>query len=154
MSENINKVGVVGAGTMGIGICEVAASHGCEVLLYDTNKQQALKGLEQVKERLKKRAFKGKITQQQADQVMDSITFFDDMAHFSACDLVIEAVVEDLAVKQEIFSKLEVITSSLALLATNTSSISITAGSGFSSTTRLTYVRFLRTSTFTVFPRP
>ena len=127
MSENINKVGVVGAGTMGIGICEVAASQGCEVLLYDTNQEQAQKGLEQVKERLKKRAFKGKITQHQVDQVMDNITLFDDLAHFSACDLVVEAVVEDLAVKQEIFSKLEVITSSLALLATNTSSISITA---------------------------
>lgn len=127
MSEEIKKVGVVGAGTMGIGICEVAASHGQHVVLFDVNQELAQAALEKLEVRLKKRAFKGKITKLQAQDTLDRIQVVDDLAHFNACDLVIEAIIEDLAIKQQLFQKLEIITSSLALLASNTSSISITA---------------------------
>ncbi len=61
MSAEIKQVGVVGAGTMGIGICEVAANHGQRVLLFDLNQEMAEKALSKMQERLKKRAFKGKI---------------------------------------------------------------------------------------------
>jgi 3-hydroxybutyryl-CoA dehydrogenase len=127
MSDEIKQVGVVGAGTMGIGICEVAANHGQQVVLYDVNQEMAEKALLALQERLKQRAFKGKITKQQVKDIVGKIKVVDDLAHFNACDLVIEAIVENLEIKQQLFQKLEVITSSLALLATNTSSISITA---------------------------
>ncbi len=127
MSESINNVGVVGAGTMGIGICEVAASFGQHVVLYDLSQEFAQGAMEKLHDRLKRRAFRGKITKEQIADLMGRIELVDDLAHFSACDLVIEAIVEDLSIKQELFKKLEVITSSEALLATNTSSISITA---------------------------
>lgn len=127
MTEAIKQVGVIGAGTMGIGIAEVAANYGQQVVLYDAQEGFAKQALSQLQERLKKRAFKGKITQQAVSDLMDRIELVDDLAHFSGCDLVVEAVTENLAIKQELFRKLEVITSSLTLLATNTSSISITA---------------------------
>ncbi|WP_223788657.1 3-hydroxyacyl-CoA dehydrogenase [Marinicella meishanensis] len=127
MGEAIKQVGVIGAGTMGIGIAEVAASHGQQVVLYDAQEGFAEQAMAQLQERLKKRAFKGKISQEQITEWLARIELVDDLAHFSACDLVVEAITEDLAIKQALFKQLEIITSSLALLATNTSSISITA---------------------------
>ncbi|MCX7554088.1 3-hydroxyacyl-CoA dehydrogenase [Marinicella sp. S1101] len=126
-NKELNSVGVVGAGTMGIGICEVAAAHGQKVVLFDVNNEQAKTALTSMQARLKKRVIKGKITQQQASEIASRIEVVDDLAHFSGCDLVVEAVIEDLKIKQELFKTLEIITSSEALLATNTSSISITA---------------------------
>lgn len=123
----LNKVGVVGAGTMGIGICEVAAKHGQDVVLFDVSETAANEAVEVLNNRLKKRAIRGKITKEEAKKIIDRINVVNDLAHFSACDLVVEAIIEDLSIKQELFKKLEIITSSLALLATNTSSISITA---------------------------
>ena len=127
MSADIKQVGVVGAGTMGIGICEVAANHGQKVVLFDVNQEQAQNALKKLQERLMKRAFRGKITKQQVNDIIGRIELVDDLAHFNTCDLVIEAIIENLEIKQELFQKLEIITSSLALLASNTSSISITA---------------------------
>ncbi len=127
MSDSVNNIGVVGAGTMGIGIGEVAASFGQHVFLYDLNQEYAQSALNQLHDRLKRRAFSGKITKQEVEEIMGRIQLVDDLAHFSVCDLVVEAVVEDLSVKQGLFKKLEIITSSEALLATNTSSISVTA---------------------------
>ncbi len=127
MAEQIEDVGVVGAGTMGIGICEVAASHGHQVKLFDLNQEMAERSLNQMQDRLKKRVFKGKISKTEAAEVMQRIQLVDDLSGLSACDLVVEAIIEDLTIKQQLFQKLEKVTSSLALLASNTSSISITA---------------------------
>lgn len=127
MSVDIKKVGVVGAGTMGIGICEVAANYGQQVVLFDVNYEMAQKAVSNLQERLKKRALRGKITQQQVKDTVEKIQVVDDLAHFNACDLVIEAIVENLEIKQQLFQQLEIITSNMALLASNTSSISITA---------------------------
>ncbi len=127
MSDSIKTVGVVGAGTMGVGICEVAASYGQQVVLFDVQHEMAKQAIVKLEERLKKRALRGKITKQQVSDTIACIQVVDDLAHFNVCDLVIEAVVEDLDIKQELFRKLEIITSNLTLLATNTSSISITA---------------------------
>jgi len=112
---------------MGIGICEVAANYGQYVVLYDVNTEMAQKSLLNLQERLKKRVVRGKITQQRLKDTIDRIQVVDDLARFNACDLVIEAIVENLEIKQQLFQKLEIITSSSALLASNTSSISITA---------------------------
>ncbi len=127
LKNDLKVVGVVGAGTMGIGICEVAARYGQRVVLFDVNKASAEHAVGALHERLRKSAFKGKISKQEVKETIDRIQVVDDLAHFSSCDLVIEAIIEDLVIKQELFKRLEVITSSLALLATNTSSISITA---------------------------
>lgn len=125
--QRIEKVGVVGAGTMGIGICEVAAAYGQQVLLFDVNTEMARQSVAGMESRLNKRVARGKITKQQVADLMINITVVDDLAYFSDCDLVIEAIIENLEVKQELFQKLEIITSDSALLASNTSSISITA---------------------------
>ncbi|MCL4169496.1 UNVERIFIED_CONTAM: hypothetical protein GTU68_062765, partial [Idotea baltica] len=128
---------------MGIGICEVAANFGQQVVLFDVNHELAKKAVATLKARLKKRAFRGKITKQQVTEIVDRIKIVDDLAHFNACDLVVEAVIENLEIKQQIFQKLEIITSSLALLATNTSSISITAiATGMKDPTRLFGLHF------------
>lgn len=127
MAADIQDIGVVGAGTMGIGICEVAAAHGHQVLLFDLNQALAEQAIKQLQERLKKRVFKGKISKTEAAELVARIQLVDGLSGLSACDLVVEAIVEDLAIKQQLFQQLETITSSLTLLATNTSSISITA---------------------------
>ncbi len=127
MATDIQDIGVVGAGTMGIGICEVAAAHGHEVVLFDLNKALAEQAITQLQARLKKRVFKGKISKAEATELVARITVVDSLSGLSACDLVVEAIVEDLVIKQQLFQQLETITSSLALLATNTSSISVTA---------------------------
>ncbi len=123
----IEIVGVVGAGTMGMGIAEVAAAHGQKVLLFDVDEVFANKSHEAMQARLKKRVIRGKITQDDADQIARSIRIVKTVADFLVCDLVVEAIVEDLAVKRKLFQQLETIVSEHALLASNTSSLSITA---------------------------
>ena len=125
--QTFKIMGVVGAGTMGIGICEVAAANGLTVLLYDIDKSFAEKAVEAMASRLKKRVVKGKITQQQADDMVAAIKVVDDFKGFLVCDLVVEAIVENLAVKQQLFKELELKVSAETLLASNTSSLSITA---------------------------
>ncbi|TDR18514.1 3-hydroxyacyl-CoA dehydrogenase [Marinicella litoralis] len=125
--ETIEIVGVVGAGTMGMGIAEVAAAHGQKALVFDVDEAFAHKAHEALQNRLKKRVIRGKITQQDADKISHSIKVVKSLSDFLVCDLVVEAVVENLDVKKQIFTELESIVSESALLASNTSSLSITA---------------------------
>lgn len=127
MINDIKIVGVAGAGTMGMGISEVAAVNGCKVLVYDINESYAQKSHQALKDRLKKRTIKGKITQEKADEIAAAIKVVSSLDDFLVCDLVVEAVIEKLDVKRELFQKLEQIVSENSLLATNTSSISVTA---------------------------
>lgn len=123
-------VGVVGAGTMGSGIAQVAAQAGHKVVLFDT-RQQALDtakaGLEKVMDRLVE---KGKLTAETATAIQGRFTYATDMKAFATSGLVIEAIVEDLGVKQKLFLDLEAIVGSDTVLATNTSSLSVTAIAG------------------------
>ncbi len=127
MVDEIKIVGVVGAGTMGMGICEVAAANGCKVLVHDINETFAQQAHEAMAGRLKKRVIKGKITQDQADDITKAVKVVKSLDAFQVCDLVVEAVVENLDVKKQLFQQLEQLVSENALLATNTSSISVTA---------------------------
>ncbi len=125
MLERIKKIGVVGAGTMGQGIAQVCAMAGYQVLLYDMNDEMLKRAIIQIKGNLDKGIERGKVTEDQRDQTLDSIMPIQHLNELIA-DLIIEAIVERLNVKQELFKKLEEINSVTTILASNTSSIPIT----------------------------
>jgi 3-hydroxybutyryl-CoA dehydrogenase len=117
-------IGVVGAGTMGQGIAEAFAMGGYGVLITDSEKSIAEKGVQKIKERLAKDEQKGKITAEESKRIINAIKVSDDL---SGCDLIIEAVWEDLETKKNVLKSIK----SEGIIATNTSSISITALSQF-----------------------
>ncbi len=127
MSENKIAVGVIGSGAMGSGIAQVAATAGHSVVLYDNNSTQLEKAKSGLHATLNKLVEKGKIAKETADQISGRISYADKLDRFSSCKLVIEAIVENLEVKQKIFSELEMVVSEKAVLASNTSSLSITS---------------------------
>ncbi|MCC7500959.1 MAG: 3-hydroxybutyryl-CoA dehydrogenase [Flavobacteriales bacterium] len=120
-------VGVIGAGTMGSGIAQVAAQAGHPTVLFDTRKEAVDKAVAGLQRTLDKLVEKGKLDTTKAKAIGDRITPATDIKALAGCGLVIEAIVEDLAVKKRVFSELEALLSPDALLASNTSSLSITA---------------------------
>ena len=125
--QKTNTIGVIGSGAMGSGIAQVAAAAGENVVLYDSSPtalQKAKAGLDAT---LKKLAEKGKMPAEEANAVLSRIRFASDLGEFSGCGLVIEAIIEDLQVKQKVFSELEAIVTGDCVLATNTSSLPVTA---------------------------
>ncbi|HNQ62292.1 MAG TPA: 3-hydroxyacyl-CoA dehydrogenase NAD-binding domain-containing protein [Bacteroidia bacterium] len=123
-------VGVVGAGTMGIGIVQVAATAGHTVYVFDKEKQLFERALVNLNSTLNKLTEKGKISSNEAKDIINRILYAENLSEFHECDLVIEAIVEDLSVKQKVFCELEFATKSNCLLASNTSSLSITSIGG------------------------
>jgi 3-hydroxybutyryl-CoA dehydrogenase len=126
MSEKI-IVGVIGAGTMGSGIAQVAAQAGHATVLFDTRKEAVDKAMTGLQRTLEKLVEKGKLTAENAAALFGRITPATDMNALAGCGLVIEAIVEDLAVKKKVFAELDTLLSPDALLVTNTSSLSVTA---------------------------
>ncbi len=122
-----NPVGIIGAGTMGSDIARLAAFAGRQVLLYDSNNQTLQRSLTRINDAVKLQVDKGKLSRTKADEALQNITAVPSISDFKECMLVIEAVIEDLSVKQELFRKLECVIPSEGILATNTSSISVTA---------------------------
>lgn len=122
----IRKVGVIGAGQMGSGIAHVCALGGYDVLLNDVSEEQIEAGLATINGNLGRQAKSNRITEEQRDAALGHITGATALADLSDCDLVIESAVEDEAVKRKIFVELCPSLKDTALLATNTSSISIT----------------------------
>ena len=123
----IKKVFVVGAGLMGGGITQVTATAGYQVKMRDMTDEILEKSMESIKWSLEKFASKGKITEEQAKQAIDNIEPTTEMSDAADADLVIEAVFEKLELKQDVFKKLDEVTKPEAILATNTSAISITS---------------------------
>ena len=121
------KVGVIGSGAMGSGIAQVAATAGHAVVIYDTNKSALEKSKSALDTTLKKLVEKQKISEQKASAIFSLITYADDLKSFADCGLVIEAVIENLEVKQKLFSELEDIVKEDCIIASNTSSLSITS---------------------------
>jgi 3-hydroxybutyryl-CoA dehydrogenase len=124
----IKKAAVLGAGTMGNGIAQVLAQAGIQVSMVDVDKKYLDKGLESIKKSLGMMTEKNKITQAEADSVLSRIiitTVLKEAA--SEADYVIEAITEDLAMKQDAFRKLDASCPEHTILATNTSTMSITA---------------------------
>ena len=118
-------IGIIGGGIMGCGIAEVAARSGCDVVLREVDQNLVEVAKHKLEGSLDRAVSKAKLTQSQRDEIRGRVRFTDRMADMADRDLVVEAVVEDLAVKREIFQHLGTIVRPDAILASNTSSIPI-----------------------------
>ncbi len=122
----IQKVGVVGCGLMGSGIVEVSARAGYDVIVREINDEILQKGLDRVRKSMSRAVDRGKMSQEDMEAALGRITGTVEMADFAGCDLVIEAAIENMEVKKDIFRQLDEITRPAIVLASNTSSLSIT----------------------------
>lgn len=123
----ISTIGILGSGTMGSGIAQVAAQSGFNVLLYDVSADALQKAMEKVKEELARGVKKGRLTQQQADTALGNIHVHSTLNPLQRSDFIVEAAVEDLSIKRELFKRLDEVLPSNTVLASNTSSFSITS---------------------------
>lgn len=123
--EDIEKIGIVGAGTMGQGIAQVAALTGYEVVLFDIHNSSLIRAKDQIEKNLDKGIERGKLNADQKQLAISKITFSDEIDHLKV-DFVIEAIIEKLEPKQDLFKRLEEINSPETILSSNTSSIPIT----------------------------
>ncbi|NBX81024.1 MAG: 3-hydroxybutyryl-CoA dehydrogenase [Flavobacteriales bacterium] len=136
-------IGVLGAGTMGAGIAQVAAHSGHEVILVDLNAAQLEKAKNNLDKTLTKLVEKGKIDATEKDAIEGKIRYASEISEFSFCNLIIEAIVEDLGVKHKVFASLEEIVSEDCILASNTSSLSIASiGSVLKNVNRVIGIHF------------
>ena len=120
-------IGVVGSGAMGSGIAQVAATAGHKTIVYDTNADALEKSKTNLTNSLTKLVEKQKITDEKAKEILNLTSYSNSIQDFKNCALIIEAIVENSHVKQEVFKELESITSETCVLASNTSSLSITS---------------------------
>jgi len=123
---NIQKIGVIGAGQMGRGIAQVGAMSGYSVILYDISEEGLKKGFEFIKSQMNKGLEKGKYNEDFVQKTLANLSLKNKLSDLSDCDLLIEAATENKAIKFEIFKQLDEVAKAGAILATNTSSISIT----------------------------
>jgi 3-hydroxybutyryl-CoA dehydrogenase len=119
------NVAIIGSGTMGSGIAQVAAAAGCAVKLFDLNQEALTKSKNALETTLSKLVEKEKINATEKSRIQNNISYVNNLQDLSNSDLVIEAIVENLEVKQKLFSELENYVSSETILASNTSSLSI-----------------------------
>ncbi len=125
MSE-IKTIGVVGAGTMGNGIAQLAAQMGANVIMRDVKDDFVQRGIKAIDKFLQKGVERGKVTEEQKSSVLGRIIGTTDMGELAKADFIIEAVIEDLDLKKQVFSQLDEICRPEVILATNTSSMSVT----------------------------
>jgi 3-hydroxybutyryl-CoA dehydrogenase len=121
----IEKVGVLGAGLMGHGIAQVAAQTGYDVVLREVDEAALAKGIGKIEKQLARAVEKGKSSQEDSDAVRGRIQGTTDYGELADCDLVIEAITEDLALKLEMWRKVDQIVKPEAVFATNTSSLAV-----------------------------
>lgn len=121
------NVGIIGAGTMGIGIAQVAATAGCKVVVYDAQTPQIDKALSGLEKTLQKLVDKAKISQEKAGEIRNNITKAETLRDLKDSDLVIEAIIENKEIKTKVFTELENYVSESCIISSNTSSISITS---------------------------
>ncbi|WP_135854580.1 3-hydroxyacyl-CoA dehydrogenase family protein [Halorussus salinus] len=124
--DSVESIGVVGAGTMGSGIAQVAAQSGYDVVMRDVEEEFVQNGFDSIEDSLDRFVSKDKLSEDEADQTLDRIAGTTDLADLADCDLVIEAAVEDMDIKQDIFADLDDAIPEDVILATNTSTLSIT----------------------------
>ena len=122
----IRKIGVVGAGTMGNGIAQVAALIGCDVIMRDIEDSFVDRGMKSIDKFLAKSVEKGKLAADEKTKIMGRIKGTTKLADLKDVDYVVEAVIEDLALKKSVFKELDALCRPEVILATNTSSMSIT----------------------------
>ncbi|MCO5259695.1 MAG: 3-hydroxyacyl-CoA dehydrogenase NAD-binding domain-containing protein [Crocinitomicaceae bacterium] len=137
------KVGVLGAGTMGSGIAQVAAQSGHEVFLVDLNQEVLGKAKSNLEKVLSRLVEKQKLSIEEASQIQNRITYSASTSDFKDCGIVIEAIVENINVKHTVFKELESIVSNDCILASNTSSLPIASiGSALSNPERIIGIHF------------
>lgn len=127
MHNNKQHIGVIGAGAMGAGIAQVAATAGHRVILFDANLDVLAKAQAMLNKTLKSLIEKGKIDTSKAREIEENIIHADSMEAFKDCGLIIEAIIENIEIKKNVFKSLEQIVSATCVLASNTSSLSITS---------------------------
>ena len=118
-------ISVIGAGTMGSGIAQVAASNGCQVTIVDSSQPALENSKSKLKSILNRLVEKGKINEEQSKSILACIHWTAKMDEISNSNMVIEAIVENLEIKQNLFSEMESLVSDICILATNTSSLSV-----------------------------
>jgi len=123
---DIDAVGVVGAGTMGAGIAQVAATEGYDVVMRDIEQDYVESGFDSIESSLDRFVSKDELTEAEADAVLDRISGTTALSDLADCDVVVEAALEDMDVKQDIFADLDDEVPDDVVLATNTSTLSIT----------------------------
>jgi 3-hydroxybutyryl-CoA dehydrogenase len=125
--DDSTSVGVVGAGTMGAGIAQVAATAGYDVVMRDVDEQLVSAGFDRIDESLAMLVDRGELDKGAAESVPDRIKGTTAMTALSDCDIVVEAVTEAMDVKQSVFKEVDAVTDDDAVLATNTSTLSVTS---------------------------
>ena len=118
-------ISVIGAGTMGSGIAQVAASNGCQVTIVDSSQPALENSKSKLKSILNRLVEKGKINEEQSKSILACIHWTAKMDEISNSNMIIEAIVENLEIKQKLFSEMESLVSDICILATNTSSLSV-----------------------------
>ncbi|ASK31782.1 3-hydroxybutyryl-CoA dehydrogenase [Chryseobacterium sp. T16E-39] len=121
------NVGIIGAGTMGIGIAQVAATNGCKVWVYDANPKQVEMATVGLEKTLTKLVDKQKISAEKMTEILANISIATELKDFKDCELVIEAIIENKEIKTKVFTELESHVSENCVIGSNTSSISITS---------------------------
>jgi len=121
------NVGIIGAGTMGIGIAQVAATNGCKVWVYDANAKQVETATVGLEKTLTKLVDKQKISAEKMTEILANISIATELKDFKDCELIIEAIIENKEIKTKVFTELENYVSESCILSSNTSSISITS---------------------------
>ncbi|WP_257298736.1 3-hydroxyacyl-CoA dehydrogenase family protein [Haloarchaeobius sp. FL176] len=124
--DSIERIGVVGAGTMGSGIAQVAATNGYAVTMRDIEEQFVENGFDSIESSLERFVSKDALSREDADAALDRIDGTTALGDLADCDVVVEAAVENMDIKQDIFADLEDAVDDDCLLATNTSTLSIT----------------------------
>ena len=122
----MEKIFVLGAGTMGAGIVQAFAQKGCEVIVRDIKEEFVDRGISGIAKGLEKQVAKGKMTEEVKEEILSRISGTTDMKLAADCDLVVEAAIENMKIKKEIFAELDAICKPETILASNTSSLSIT----------------------------
>jgi len=137
------KIGVIGAGTMGIGIAQVAAQNKNDVFLIDSSEVALEKAKQGLKTTLQKLVEKGKITEDDLQETLEKTSFSHELKVLAQCDLVIEAIIENLSIKHELFREIEKNVSENCIIASNTSSLSIASlGSVIKNSNRVIGIHF------------
>jgi 3-hydroxybutyryl-CoA dehydrogenase len=122
----MKRIGIIGTGTMGAGIAQIAAQKRCDVILQNRRQESLNLGLRQIQKSLERMVSRDKITQHQAEGVMERINATVALEDLKGCDIVIESAPEDFELKAEILRKLDGIVGEDCIIATNTSSLSVT----------------------------
>ncbi|MEY2569601.1 MAG: 3-hydroxybutyryl-CoA dehydrogenase [Actinomycetota bacterium] len=121
----VKRVGIVGSGTMGAGIAEVAAKTGHEVVLRSRQQETADRMVASLEKSLAKQVEKGRISEEDSAAALGRVTATSDLGELAGCDLVIESIIEDLAAKKHLFNELDRICGDHTILATNTSTLPV-----------------------------